>query len=313
VIDYPHWTEGPLPAEPSARIISDRIADSGHRLTTFEMKFHRFVLAEVNTHTLLSRNSASSRAIPLRSRDREARTGTLDRLEDNGPAFPIRWPLEQPGMQGADEEVANIEAARNAWTHAMKEAIAWAEALAAMGLHKSVANRIIEPYGWHVATISAVDWAGFFNQRSWHHSKMAQPEFAAVATQVEDLWAGNDPEPLAAGDFATPYIRPEEYDEFDLFERCKVSTARTARTSYLTHEGIRDVEADLVLYDRLATAEPAHASPFQHVATPDPDNEFCYVIDPADYGWPGEKKTMWVPIVGNCRGFMQLRHIVMGF
>lgn len=314
--EVPPWHEGPLPHRPCARIIQDSIAENGLRATTFEVKVHRFILAEVNTHTLFSRNSASSRAIPLRSKDRpdgsNPRMGTLDRLEDLGPAFPIRWPLEQPGMQGGDEE-ADVLQARLAWSHSMQDAIEHAEQLESLGVHKSIANRVLEPYGYHVATITAVDWVGFFRQRSWNHTKLVQPEFGLVATLVEDLYMTSTPSPVGAGEWHTPYIRPDEMDEFPLWDRLRISAARTARTSYLTHDGKRDPQADLSLYGNLTSAEPPHASPLQHVMTPDPENEFNWRVDPADYGLPGEPSEYWVPIVGNCRGWMQMRHLVLGF
>ena len=48
-----------------AEIIADSLSPQGHRLTTFICVFPRIVLAEFNTHRMLSRNSASSRAIPF--------------------------------------------------------------------------------------------------------------------------------------------------------------------------------------------------------------------------------------------------------
>ncbi|WP_300679581.1 hypothetical protein [Nocardioides sp.] len=48
--------------------------------------------------------------------------------------------------------------------------------------------------------------------------------------------------------------------------RRQVSVARCARVSYLTHDGRRDVEADLGLYARLVEARPPHWSPLEHVA-----------------------------------------------
>lgn len=39
--------------EPSARVIADSISPLGHRVTTFEVVMHRFVLAEFNTHRVL--------------------------------------------------------------------------------------------------------------------------------------------------------------------------------------------------------------------------------------------------------------------
>lgn len=52
----------------------------------------------------------------------------------------------------------------------------------------------------------------------------------------------------------------------------KISVARCARVSYLTHDGKRDIEKDLELFEKLRTS--GHWSPFEHVATP-------YFIDEA--------------------------------
>lgn len=48
-----------------AEIIADSINQYGNRITSFVITFPRIVLAEFNTHRALSRNSASSRAIPF--------------------------------------------------------------------------------------------------------------------------------------------------------------------------------------------------------------------------------------------------------
>jgi hypothetical protein len=50
----------------------------------------------------------------------------------------------------------------------------------------------------------------------------------------------------------------------------KVSTARCARVSYLTHDGRRTtLLEDIELHNKLVVAEPLHASPAEHQATPD--------------------------------------------
>ena len=48
-----------------AKIVADSINIQGDRLTTLEVVMPRYILAEFNTHRMLSRNSASSRAIPF--------------------------------------------------------------------------------------------------------------------------------------------------------------------------------------------------------------------------------------------------------
>src|SRR5687768_15137639 len=55
-----------------------------------EITFPRFVLAEFNTHRMFSRNSASSRAIPVAKQLRRV-------LED--PFIPERFGINQSGMQ----------------------------------------------------------------------------------------------------------------------------------------------------------------------------------------------------------------------
>ena len=73
----------------SARIILDSITPAGARLTTMEVTFPRFVLSEFNTHRVFSRNSASSRAIPIKKRVKAILTD---------PVEPIHWGKNQRGM-----------------------------------------------------------------------------------------------------------------------------------------------------------------------------------------------------------------------
>ena len=51
----------------SAKVIADSVCPKGVRMTTMEIEYPRFILAELNTHRMLSKNSASSRAIPVKS------------------------------------------------------------------------------------------------------------------------------------------------------------------------------------------------------------------------------------------------------
>lgn len=65
-----------------------------------------------------------------------------------------------------------------------------------------------------------------------------------------------------------------EYEDSDLAlieVKKKISVARCARVSYLTHDGKRDIEKDLELFEKLRTS--GHWSPFEHVATPSPLND----------------------------------------
>jgi hypothetical protein len=71
-----------------AKILADSFSQAGDRLTTFEITFPRIVLAEFNTHRVISRNSASSRAIPVT---------TMLRMLDADPSSRAHW-KNQKGM-----------------------------------------------------------------------------------------------------------------------------------------------------------------------------------------------------------------------
>lgn len=281
-----------------AEVIKDSISPEGHRLTTMEWSFNRFILAEVNTHRVMSRNSASSRAIPLRKQ--------IDRVTNN-IAMPVEWRAEQRGMQGGDVlDDETIEAATLAWEMARNQAVKYARVLGELGVHKSIANRLLEPFMWHTAIITATDWDGVWHQRC---HKDAQPEFQAVARLAEAVRDASVPEPVAHGEWHLPYIEDEDWEavgvllgDVDAEEYLavlrKVSSGRCARVSYLTHDGQRELGKDLDLYRRLTsnlkngTGDPWHASPLEHVATP------AIIMYDDD------------EVPGNFTGWQQLRHLV---
>ncbi len=294
-----------------ARVLLDSRAPNGARLTTMECKFHRFVLAEFNTHRMLSRNSASSRAIPVKKQ--------LQRIKDD-LAYPVKWPAEQPGMQGGDE-IAKIQAARDVWLSASHAAVEHAIELVDLGVHKSVVNRLLEPFMWHTVIVSFTSWENFARQRAhW----MAQPEIHELSQKMVYEYETSVPEPLGLGEWHLPYIRSEEWflleeGQLSLEQLKQISVARCARVSYLTHEGERDIAKDLVLYARLAEqpgmmtapideADPMHASPLEHVATP------CrcptIVLDHLEDWLPHVDETAIIGHRGNFRGWDQMRHEV---
>ncbi len=262
---------------PDARVIADSVSPTGCRLTTLEVVIHRFVLAEFNTHRAFSRNSASSRAVPVQ---------TMMRRVADEPAVPLRWPTEQRGMQGGGT-VADPDQARDIWLAARDAAVVHAEKLAALGVHKSVTNRLLEPFMAHTVIVTATDWDGFFHQRC---SPLAQPEIEAAADAMAAAYRASTPSAVGYGDWHTPYITDADRATLTLATVRRVAAARCARVSYLTHAGIRDPSADLDLYLRLISADPPHASPLEHVATPN---------------YPTERAP------GNFRGWAQLRHMVL--
>jgi hypothetical protein len=276
-----------------AKVIADSINENGQRLTTFEVEFHRFVLAEFNTHRVFSRNSASSRAIPVEKQ--------LGRVLDE-PAWPLVWACEQPGMQGGAEltgidlEIAHglFEAAHIANTRLIKGYLKMVQAaypelskeeLKEHTLHKSLINRLLEPYMWHKVIVTATEWKNFFGLRC---NPLAQPEIRVAAEAMRDAYEQSTPMLLKERQWHLPYLQEGEIEQYGIAAMKQVCAARCARVSYLTHDGVRDLEKDLELYARLTTAVPAHASPLEHVATP----------------WLAATRC-----AGNFEGWQQLRHL----
>ncbi len=243
----------------AAKIIADSIA-AGVRLTTLEVTLPRIVLAEFNTHRMFSRNSASSRAIPVEKR--------IQAVLDN-PFVPDAFAANKPGMQAGT--LLNDDdgmAARFEWLMARDSAVESARALAAIGVHKQWANRLIEPFSWTTIVVTATEWENFFNLRI---SALAQPEIRRAAELMKAAMDASEPVTAKPGYWHLPYIQRDEFEEFyrDETEHAaqrlvKISAARCARVSYLTHDGVRDQEKDIELHDRLL--ESRHMSPFEHPA-----------------------------------------------
>lgn len=247
----------------SARILKDSIGPSNKRLTTWELTYPRFVHAELMTHRLFSRNSASSRAIPTAK--------LMERVRED-PALPQWWGKNQSGMQ-ANEELdgpARTEAER-LWLAARDHMLAAAEQLGKIGLHKQLANRLIEPWMFITVLVSATEYSNWFHLRN---HRMAQPEIAWVAKAMWQQYNEHQPRRVAFGTWHLPLFDEDTEGPLDtnaaIARAQKVSTGRCARVSYLTHEGIRDPDKDIELHDRLCagplTGEPGHWSPFEHVA-----------------------------------------------
>lgn len=259
-------------------MIADSISSAGQRLTTLQLRYPRFIHAEFMTHRVFSRNASSSRAIPVAK--------IIDDIKKD-PAIPVHWGANQPGMQAREE--LNPEARLLAschWLDAMDKVIAEVEALIEIGLHKQVANRLLEPWSHINVVVTSTQWANFFALRC--HPD-AQPEIQELAQIMEHAMQLSTPKLLGPGEWHLPYaddsetfVQAQRYcqegritrdmpsrDEINNVLR-KVSTARCARTSYLTHDGRKTVASeDVDLHNKLVVAEPLHASPAEHQACPD--------------------------------------------
>lgn len=142
-----------------AEIVADSKNIFGDRLTTFVVTFPRIILAELNTHRIFSRNSASSRAIPTRR--------MIEMLQNN-PFVPMAWQKEHTGMQGTEyiTDPFEIKFEEIAWLADRDYAVSSALARLERKVSKQIINRQLEPFMWHTAMITASNFDNFFDLRS---------------------------------------------------------------------------------------------------------------------------------------------------
>lgn len=260
----------------NAKIIKhSKSAYTGQEIITYELDYPRFVLAEANTHRLFSRNSASSRAIPI---DR-----MLDLIE-NTPAMPVQWGLNKSGMQ-ATEEHPDPATCEWAWLEAAKSAAKEARRLQALGLHKQIVNRVLEPFQMMKTIVTATDYDNFFWLRC--HTD-AQPEIKVLADLMYEEFSNSEPDTLYEGEWHLPYIdtvyslddlvsnleggtpRYMSGDKEVTFEEAmKISISCCCQVSYRRLDD--SLEKALKIHDQLVTMVPMHSSPLEHQATPVPE------------------------------------------
>lgn len=287
-----------------AQVLAHSVNPRGNELLTFKLRMPKFILAEFNTHRMLSRNASSSRAIPTSKYLDEARS-----RENN--VTPALWPKNQKGMQ-ADEylEGDTAKLAAQVWHHAAADAAYHADRLLKIGIHKQIANRIVEPFVHANVVASGTEWLNFFGLRL---DRAAQPEMRALAEGMWRAWNESEPKLLHPGEWHLPFVEDVDWSQYpqDLYEGGdgfsydeaveevrKVSVARCARVSYESFEAPGTMSwhsKDAELHDFLVAN--GHWSPFEHVATPD-------TITDGTWDHPEEH--------GNFVGFRQYRKTFTG-
>jgi thymidylate synthase ThyX len=235
----------------TAEIIKDSLnTHSGNRITTFILTYPRFIHSELMTHRTFSRNAASSRAIPVEK--------MMDAIWDN-PAVPVEWGTTQKGMQAGPPLAPELETlAKELWWDGLANTMGIVKELLRLGLHKQIANRLLEPWAHMTTLVTATEYGNFFRLRA--HPD-AQPEFQELAFTMLDLYLQHEPIRMEPGEYHIPF---DPGEEVDLRSRLAVATARAARISYTTHDGDHSVESDVKLHDRLLAS--GHMSPFEHAA-----------------------------------------------
>ena len=289
----------------SATIVADSLTPYGDRITTMLVTFPRFILAELNTHRMLSKNSASSRAIPF---------NTMVKSVQDNPFIPIAWQKEHSGMQGSEYLTGSLaDACESDWLKARDNAVIAAKNITLNGGTKQLCNRLLEPFMWHTVLITATEFSNFFNLRcphytgknktwkSWkevlndakkdenlskedykklenadtlfklkHNIGQAEIHMMALAEAMYDARNESTPNQLNEGEWHIPFSDNIDITKYDdnpqSWMKVKVATAMCARTSYT----VLGDEKEFTIKQQIALHDrlttSGHWSPFEHCA-----------------------------------------------
>lgn len=240
----------------TARVVEDSISLDNVRLITVSLEYQNFFHPEVMTHRDKSRNAHSNRAIP----SKRLRRWVLDNM-----ATPIHWGTNRPGMvAGAELTGWRLWAAKNLWRLMGYVTVMGVWGLEIIGLHKQISNRPLGPYIHTKVVCTATQWDNMFLLRD---ANDAQPEFHQLAMVMRDAMNESVPTIRNKGEWHLPYVTLDERSKYSQMQCIRMSVARCARVSYLTHEGKQpDIAKDDDLYNHLLSS--GHMSPFEHQACP---------------------------------------------
>ena len=295
----------------TARILADSISPQGVRMTTMEIEYPRFILAELNTHRMLSKNSASSRAIPVKAMHEHIRANT---------AGPVYWGVNQAGMKAKEcLDVEDTIEALMIWEQARDSALDYAGQLADLNLHKQITNRITEPWMTMKTVISGTEWANYFWLRD--HPD-AQPEIALLANKMHKAYTASAPQLLQPGEWHVPYVFTNRDAGTGVLhyldgsggvitadEARVISASCCAQVSYRKNDDT--LEKAQKVFKMLIESEPAHASPVEHQATPMKQTNWQRNPEFWQEGIThlSANNDLWS---GNLRGWIQHRKLIAG-
>ena len=270
-----------LESETNVTVICDSTSSlTGSRATTLLCRVPRFILPELNTHRVFSRNVASSRA------------KRFNTLAKDTVFHPKLWIENHKGMQGSEllptwkGWIADL-----LWSSSKWSAVVHGYLLDKLGVSKQYANRAIEPYCYIDYLVSSTEWDNFLYQRD---DNAAQFEIQVVARKIKQALEKSKSVLLKQDEWHLPFITERDRNGLSVFKQIQVSVARCARTSYSTPKnsaGMKDIyDKDIALYDTLVNSKPPHLSPTEHQLLCD---------------WPNVATSK-----SNIQGFTQFRKIL---
>lgn len=245
----------------------------------------------------------------MRARERSPVQTNIDRVYKD-PFIPTYFGKNQKGMQ-AENELEEVERvnAKHAWKEWVGVCLKYASIFKDLGLHKQLANRVLESVNWHTIVCTATEYDNYFALRD---NPQAAPEIRDSAHAAQELYRKNEPRPIIDGGMHLPYVAGGQYDldvlskKLSMRQLCMVSIGRCAAVSYMNQENIVDPDADMVRAESRLLPN-GHMSPFEHVAEALSEKRWREVGMAQAQEWIEHR----VP-VGNIWGWLSYRKTIPG-
>jgi len=290
-------------------------AVTGKRIDTLICEYPRTVHAQLLTHRVFSKNSSSTRAVPIKK--------SIQQIENN-PAQNI-WTHKKAGMQGSVVKPDSPLYAQAQLLHNLHSVASMntAAALDSIGIHKQNAGRYLEPFQNIKIVLTSTEWENWDWLRA---DEDAQGEIAELANAIYVARQEAKVIELKAGEWHLPFVHSHRnvagilqyytleqsensqkpvFREHTLEDAKKISMSACAQTSYRNLDLSLEKAKDL--YGKLFGGKKVHASPSEHQATPIGDTS-AY-----DGKWPmgvthiDSIGQFWS---GNFGGFIQNRQLI---
>ncbi len=261
-----------------AKVVADSISPEGNRLTSMEVRYPHAVHKDILTHCIFERNFLSFRAWPPEK--------VFAMVEENGFVPEVFYGRDKGMNQGPPLTGSAEREARDIWLWMMAVTVAFAKRLNELGVDKGTINVLLQDFAWITGIISATEWDNFFALRAFApEGSKPRPEIEKIARMMYEARKESKPRILRPDDCHLPYVDDDAHrwaravaqnelelgissDLYGVGEDCLkgISAGRTARISYLTHDGQNNPARDYDLFTSLL--KNGHMSPMGHQATP---------------------------------------------
>ena len=257
-----------------AKIVQDSSLPTGERLLTFSVMYGRLIHSELLRHRAASHSVKSSRAIPTH----KYRAEVMENIY-----VPVKFGTKKKGMQAGEPTFLTKFYGEKIWKLSSKFACFFHWMMEKFGIHKEVANRVLEPYVWVEETIT-VEADALKEIANLRIHDDAQEDVRRIVEEMVYEMDRSTPVELNQEQWHVPYVVRRQVEnemiytdnngnKLTLDQAIVCSAARCARSSYANHDNsMSSYDKDIGLAKQLVGSEPMHLSPFEHQARPFTDD-----------------------------------------